>query len=157
VRQGIPGTGGNVPYGYTLVSKTDDRPQHIVVNEERAAVVKSMYDTYANTEIGVNELTRKMQESDTHPLRGGRWSRSTVHYILANSGYYGEIHYYTVRRVPATGSRPRHVKFKTVARDPSEQMTISVPAIVSRELWDRVQAKLDRNRKVYRNAPRVFG
>jgi site-specific DNA recombinase len=156
VRQGIPATGGNVPYGYTLVSKTDDKPQYIIVNEERAAVVRSLYETYANTEIGINELTRQMQLSDALPLRGGRWSRSTVHFILTNTAYYGEIHYYTVRRVPATGSRPRHVKFKTVERDPSEQMTISVPTILSRELWDKVQTKLERNKKVYRNAPRKY-
>ncbi|KKW19646.1 MAG: Site-specific recombinase [Parcubacteria group bacterium GW2011_GWA2_51_10] len=156
VRQGIPATGGNVPYGYALVSKTDNKPQHIIVNEERAAVVRWIYEIYANTEIGINELTRQMQISQALPSHGGRWSRSTVHFILTNTAYYGEIHYYTVRRVPATGSRPRHVKFKTVERDPSEQMTISVPSIVSRELWNKVQAKLERNKRVYRNAPRKY-
>ena len=156
VRQGIPATGGNVPYGYTFVSKTDDKPQYIIVNEERAVVVHQLYEIYANTEISINELTRKMQESDILPSRGNRWSRSTVHFILTNTAYYGEIHYYTVRRVPATGSHPRHVKFKTVERDPSEQMTISIPSIVSKDLWDKVQAKLERNKKVYRNTPRKY-
>lgn len=156
VRQGIPATGGNVPYGYTLVSKTDDKPQYIVLNEERAPIVREMYETYANTEIGINELTRKMQESNTLPLRGGMWSRSTVHFILTNTAYYGALNYYTVRRVPATGDRPRHVKFKTVPRDPSEQMTISIPPIVSKELWDKVQGKLEHNRRVYRHSPRKY-
>ena len=156
VRQGIPATGGNVPYGYRLVSKTEERPQHIVINEERAPLVRDMYEVYANTEIGINELTRKMQNSTTLPSRGNRWSRSTVHFILTNTAYYGEIHYYTVKRVPATGTRPRHVKFKTVERDPSEHMTISIPPIISRELWDKVQAKLNRNRKWYRNTPRKY-
>jgi site-specific DNA recombinase len=156
VRQGIPATGGNAPYGYTLVHKSETEPQRIVVHEERAAVVKSMFEKYAHTEIGVNELTRLMQESSTTPAHGGTWSRSTVHFILTNTAYYGEINYYTVRRVPATGSVPRHVKFKTVQRDPSEHMTISIPAIVTRELWDAVQAKLARNRRAYRNSPRKY-
>ncbi len=156
VRQEIPATGGNVPYGYTLVKKTDTKPQHIIINKERAAVVRHIYETYANTEIGINELTRKMQESDTLPSRGNKWSRSTVHFILTNTAYYGEIHYYTVRKVPATGKRPRHVKFKTVKRDPSEQITLSVPAIISKELWDKAQAKLERNKKRYRNPHRKY-
>jgi site-specific DNA recombinase len=156
VRQGIPATGGNVPYGYILVSKSETKPQYIIVDEGRAAIVRSMFERYAYTEIGVNELTRVMQESDSTPSRGGRWSRSSVHFILTNTAYYGEIHYYTVRRVPATGSVPRHVKFKTVERDPSEHMTISVPAIISKDLWDAVQRKLARNRRAYRNSPRKY-
>ncbi|MCK4553524.1 recombinase family protein [Candidatus Parcubacteria bacterium] len=156
VRQGIPATGGNVPYGYTHVKKTDTKPQHIIINEERAATVRYIYETYANTEISINELTRKMQESDTLPARGNRWSRSTVHFILTNTAYYGEIHYYTVRKVRATGNLPRHIKFKTVKRDPSEELTISVPPILSKDLWDRVQVKLGRNKKVYRNTPRKY-
>ena len=70
VRQGIPATGGNVPYGYTLVSKTDYAPQHIVVNEERAAVVRHLYETYETQKLASTTLREKCRKA-THCHRAG--------------------------------------------------------------------------------------
>ena len=152
VRQGfIPGGAALTPFGYTYVPRAATVPAHYVLNEEEAAVVRYIFETYANTETSLDKLTRTLEEKSVPSQTGRRvWDRSSLHKMLTNTAYYGVQWYYKIRRVPADNQRKGY-KSKIVHRDPADWLSVNVPAIVSRELFDRVQARIERNRKTYRN------
>jgi site-specific DNA recombinase len=147
-------TGGRA-YGYQSIPVDPAKPagrKRLVIDEQAAAVVREIFARYAGGEnmraIAEDLNARKMPSAGAHWKRetrrkDGRWLVSALHAILHNESYTGRMVY--GRRVfskdPDTGVR--------TAREvpPSEWIVNERPelAIVERELWDRVQARLGAN------------
>jgi site-specific DNA recombinase len=113
--------GGTVPMGYDL------RERKLLVNHEEARVVKQIFERYL--ELGsVRELKNDLEArgivsgikvSKTGNSRGGKpFSRGALYHLLSNPIYLGEIRH----------RRDRH---------PGQHQ-----ALISRELWERVQERL---------------
>ena len=147
-------TGGRA-FGYRSVAvdpaKPDER-KRLVIDEVSAAVVREIFARYARGETMkaiVQDLNaRKVPSAGAAWKRevrrkDGRWLVSALHAILHNEIYMGRMVYGRRQFVknPTTGKR--------VAREmpPSEWIVNNMPelAIVERELWDRVQARLGTN------------
>lgn len=147
-------TGGRA-FGYRSVpvdpAKPDER-KRLVIDEVSAAVVREIFARYARGEtmkaIAEDLNARKVPSAGAAWKRevrrkDGRWLVSALHAILHNEIYMGRMIYGRRQFVknPTTGKR--------VAREvpPSEWIVNDMPelAIVDRELWDRVQARLGVN------------
>ncbi len=121
--------GGRVPVGY------DVKDRKLISNEPEAAIVNQIYQRYLA--LGsVNKLKRELDakgiRSKVRVSKTGRksgdlpYSRGTLYNLLQNQIYLGEIPH-------------RNLAF------PGEHA-----AIVSRELWDQVQARLKANHQARR-------
>jgi site-specific DNA recombinase len=158
LRQGyLLGYGHNM-YGFTYVKKTPTSPAAYVVNEREAAVVRYIFQTYAKGDVGIIQITRHL-ESTGVPTREGRrlWHVPQVKYLLKNESDAGIRYFKTERYVKATRTTKYGVTYsyeKRVPRDRSEWIGIKIPAIIPKELFDRVQARIAFNRTSYRNAKR---
>lgn len=147
-------TGGRA-FGYRSVpvdpAKPDER-KRLVIDEVSAAVVREIFARYARGEtmkaIAEDLNARKVPSAGAAWKRevrrkDGRWLVSALHAILHNEIYMGRMAYGRRQFVknPTTGKR--------VAREVrrSEWIVNDMPqlAIVERELWDRVQARLGAN------------
>jgi len=73
------------PYGYDY---TDGR---LVVNNEQAAVVRRMFDTFAHQGKGVTAIAGRLNREAVPGNRGGQWSRSQVRRMLISRLYLGEV------------------------------------------------------------------
>ncbi len=155
-RQGILVSGVRPPYGYTYVKRNGDIPQHYLINEDEAKIVRLMYETYAVSEVSIYNVMKMLQDKKIPPPRRGTWVRSTVHRTLLNTAYYGVVYLNKGVWVPKTTDTRSYVKKQRQSRDESEWIPIKVPQIVSKELFDRVQAKLARHRRVFRNRHRKY-
>jgi site-specific DNA recombinase len=145
-------------YGYTYVKKTPSSPAAYVINEREAAIVRYIFETYAKGDVGVNQITRHLERTGV-PTREGRrlWHVAQVKYLLQNESYTGIRYFNTERYEKATRTTKYGVTYsygKRVPRDRSEWIGIKIPAIISKELFDRVQARIAYNRNSYRNAKR---
>jgi hypothetical protein len=82
------------------------------------------------------------------------WRRSFLKTMLNNETYLG-VKYYNQMRVIRQYANPiygiEHSTKKTTKRSREDWIGITVPAIVSQELFDKVQKRLEENRKQYRN------
>jgi len=116
--------GGTVPLGYDVDSR------RLVVNRTEAALVDHIYQRYLELgsvveladELNAQGHTNKLQQGASGPHRGGcSFRRGTLYHLLSNRIYLGQV----VHKGEAF---------------PGEH-----PAIVPRELWDAVQAKLKAN------------
>jgi len=147
-------TGGRA-FGYRSMpvdpAKPDQR-KRLVIDDVSAAVVREIFARYSRGETMkaiVEDLNARRVPSAGAAWKrearrsDGRWLVSAMHAILHNETYVGRVIYGRRQFVkhPTTGKR--------VAREapPSEWIVNDMPelAIVERELWDRVQARLGVN------------
>ncbi len=142
--------GGRV-YGYrTVREKAPPDPEHPraipVIDEIQAAVVCRIFQLYADS-YGLRQIASLLNEDgvpapydDAYRKQGGRgWGPGTIRFMLKNERYIGR--YVWKKRMwvtdPATGARTYRM------RGEDEWVTTEQPqlAIVSNDLWERVQAR----------------
>lgn len=161
---GRPGV--KCPYGYACQITDPHGTTHRISREEDFAVPKGwskilvpgdpveveavrwLFDTYASTDTGIAALAQQLNARGVPSPTGRGWKASTVAHILANDLYVGDTRFgrrssgQFVRLHDNGSVMVRHdissaLHEGTVRRNTHE-------AIVSRELWDRVQEKLNR-------------
>lgn len=156
-KQGRVNWGGNSPYGFKIIRRTDTMPQQILVDLNEATIVRQMYRWLVEEELSSyaiqNRLAEKAIPTRKENTRG--WCQSTVIGILRNSIYKGETYYNRTQAVDvkqAKGDagykrlRPGNLNGRG-ERPKEEWIKIAVPAILDPELWQMAQEQLARNRE----------
>ena len=148
---------GNPPYGYTYIHKTTTTPQHLVVNEAEAEVVRQIYRWCVEEQLSSYAIHRRLTMQGVPPRKSkhGRWAQSSVIEILRDSVYKGEAYYN--RTQPGDVRRPyglRGLKDRhpgngqgRTRRPQTEWIPVRVPALIDPETWERAQAQLVQNRE----------
>lgn len=142
-------------FGYDYQRKTPTSPPRMIVNEREAAIVRYVFETYARGGIGLDKIAQQLEDSGALTKKGKcLWRRSNLKVILRNETYVG-VKYYNKMRIVREYANPlygiKHSTRKRFDRSREEWVGIEVPAIISRELFDKVQARREKNRKQYRN------
>lgn len=114
-------TGGNIPLGY----KVEDK--HLVIEEHGARAVRMMYDMIADGKTKT-QVANHLNALGFRTTKGKPWNVSNLASSLGNTMYYGDYTYID----EVQGNIPRQC-----------------PAIISKELFDKVQAILDKNKHMY--------
>jgi DNA invertase Pin-like site-specific DNA recombinase len=157
--QGSVPTQGSRMYGYDYIRKTATAPGTLVLNEREAIVVRRIFRLYADGNMGLSRISRYLEERNAPRKTGAKpWHTQMVKNILKNHTYVGIKYFNTQHEVrqyanPLFGTG--QTKRKVIMRPREEWIGIQVPPIVSKELFDRVQARLDWNSRDYRNPKRV--
>ncbi len=159
--QGRVSVFGRAPYGYTYITKQHGHGEaRLEIHPVESQAVQLMFDLVANHNFTLSRVCRELESRGITTRTGrARWSPATVRGILKNSACFGEARYGKERLVPRKpGGRakrgdpavPRQTKV-AVATSPEEQVTIPVPAIVSRKIFDQVNERLNENRRRQRS------
>jgi site-specific DNA recombinase len=124
---------GYSPFGY--YKERHGRVTVLIVDEEEAALVRLIYYWYTVERVGVSEIQRRLHgipsplerkpELDKSKLylvktarEPGDWSTNSIYWILKNEAYAGSL---------------------TMYEDPDNPVTIEVPAIIDRDMWEAAQ------------------
>lgn len=146
--------GYQAKYGYRYVPKTKERNGYFVVNDKEARVVRMIFEWIGNDQMTINGVIRKLYELKIPPKKNKRptWAKGPINSMLKDSTYIG-LHYYNKTEAILT-EKAKHTKVyrkvnKTGRRmKPKEDwIPVSVPAIISKELFDKVQEQLKQNSK----------
>lgn len=124
------------PFGYFMKDK------NFVPHPEEAAIIKMIFNDYANG-VGKMAIARKINSMGVRTHRGNQFENRTVDYILNNPVYIGKI------RWNPTGHTDRDFK--------NENLIIKKgthEAIISDELWDKVQALNNDAKRKYKKHQR---
>jgi site-specific DNA recombinase len=123
------------PYGYT----TGERPGEFVMAEEKAAVVRRLFDSFA-AGSSMMDLARQLNKEAIPCPRGGRgWSDRTIRYMLQNPIYVGRLEY-GKSSVNSPQKKRLLGRHKTVYGAPRWAVVPdSVTPVVAPELWQTVQ------------------
>jgi site-specific DNA recombinase len=145
------------PFGYRVDPERPRDPLGVRLAEEEAAVVEQIFASYELEQASIYGVAVKLQSLGIPTPTGRvRWSVSTVRDILTNPIYSGRVFARKTRARMATNRRSPTQKIgraKVVCREvgPEDWIFVAnIPAVVSQERFDRVQAKLARNQKFAR-------
>lgn len=130
--------GGRPPLGYDI-----DDDGHYVVNEHEARAVRLIFELY-DRGFGYGKIINELHSLGYRTKRGGHFGKNSLHEILKNEKYMGVYVFNKVReRIPGLPRSNRRLK------PPEEVIRIpgAVPAIVSEDVFRRVQDKMDKRRQ----------
>jgi site-specific DNA recombinase len=142
------------PFGYGLDPDAPRNPAGVRLDEAQAAVVKEIFSLYIEEGATLWSIARHLHAQRIPTAHSKRqWALSTLRTILTNPVYTGRV--YSGRQVWGVGRR-RHSATHQVARSPRSRLSVArdnwtqvatVPAIISDEHFEMVQAKLARNKE----------
>lgn len=143
--------GQRAPYGYRKIETKEGKKKCHTLEPipEQAEVVKRIFEMYASG-LGAVKIADQLDSEHIPAPRGARWSPETIPLMLSNVHYLGKVKWNsrpTVRRVEegeVIVSRPRAEEFLVFEG--------KHPAIISQELWDKVQAikgKIPKNKNAH--------
>src|SRR6516165_6445079 len=157
-RRGSVNVLSGAPYGYRYVGKHEGGGEaRYQVMAEEARVVRKIFGWVGRERCSIGEVCRRLRR-DGIPTRTGKpaWDRATVWLILKNPAYRGKAAFgktrageYKPRRLRPQRGRPERPRrpVTTVETSQEDQIFIDVPALVSEELFEAVQAQLEENRQ----------
>jgi site-specific DNA recombinase len=147
---------GKAPYGYRYISKSERGGEAAYeIHEQQAAVIKQIFEWVGRDRVSIYEATRRLRDKDIPTPKGAAiWNRSAVWKMLKNPAYQGTAMYGKTRTgarrpqlKPQRGvSKPPRRSGSVYTTDRNEQIEITVPAIISQELFAAVQEQLSDNR-----------
>ena len=137
--------GGFAPYGYQLVNGK------LVINEEEAVAVRTIYDQYVNTDIGSNGISKYLENHGIRKIQrqNGKnplFDAHLVRLILKNPVYCGKIAYGRRKTEKVHGTRN---EYHLVEQDNFLLVDGLHEAIIPEDVWNAAQVKLAAQAKKY--------
>ncbi len=156
--------GPNPPYGYRYIPVSEPDGGRWVVNQTEADVVRSIYQWYTEEGLTITQIVDRLRAAgDQMPPRGKRWYYGTVQTILKQVAYTGRTYYNRTRTCHEAVGRPKKSGRGTLSqpshepRPREEWIEITVPPLVSEEVWQRAQEQMAMNKRFSsRNNKRHF-
>ena len=103
--------GGFAPYGYALIDGK------LVVNEEEAVAIRTIFDQYVNTDLGANGIAKYLENHGIHKIarQNGKnplFDAAPIRRIIQNPVYSGKISYGRRRTEKVHGTRNEYRQVK---------------------------------------------
>jgi site-specific DNA recombinase len=154
---GVVSVLGRAPYGYRFHGRrVGEGEARFEVIEEKAEVVRRIFRWVALDHLTLSAVCRRLFEAGIpSPTGKARWSRTSVHSLLANPAYVGQAmfgrHAAVPWRPPLRPARGRSLlpkrPLRNVPAPPERWITVPVPALVDAELFDGARIRLAENRQ----------
>lgn len=128
-------TGGTPPLGYQVSDG------HLIVCETEAATVRRIFKEYAAGRT-YREIIAGLNADGLTTRSGRSFGTNSLHDLLKNEKYIGTLVYGKAPR-KADGTRNSH------GQQPSDCIRLenAIPAIIEKEVWERVQIKMKKNQR----------
>lgn len=146
--------GNRPPYGYTRIKIKRDKGYTLTPHPEQAPVVRQIFSWYADglpdengavERLGICRIAEKLDSLHIQPQKGNTWSISSIRDILQNPTYVGKL------RWNWRAQQKRMESGQIVRSRPRADDYVLVdglhPAIISQDLFDRVQQLMSANNR----------
>ena len=145
------------PYGYRVDPAHPRDPAGVRLEPTEAAVVAELFSSYLQEGKSLKAVTQHLMDLGVASPGGRtRWNQATIRSMFTNPVYTGTVY---IGRSRPTEARQRHSALVPIGRDrgghtqtTQEEWTAvtQVPAIITQEQFDLVQAKLSHNQQFAR-------
>ena len=140
------------PYGYRLHPERPRDPTGVRIEPAEAAIVAEIFAGYLKDGIGLIRVAEQLYAQQVlSPTGKSRWGLSSLRGILTNPAYTGQVYagrmHYRPPKIRRSATHPIGHPHDSAVLAPREEWipVAKIPAIVSQEQFDLVQAKLDKN------------
>ena len=136
------------PYGYELtrVQVGKKKLPSLKIDEDKAKVVRMIYDWYVNEDIGHQRIASRLDEMGIKPTRVSHWNSKSIAKILSNEHYLGKIKYFA-NKIDYVVENQEVKKKKVAVEDYQLQDGMHEP-IIDDDIFYRAKAKSDKNPKI---------
>lgn len=145
--------GGTPPYGYKLelsgeISKHGRALHHLVIEPERAEVVKYIYELSLNKEYGSAKIAQILNCHEVYKKMAPKdyWKSGTVTSILTNPIYTGRTAYKRREKVNGKFKRLNSEKW-IIASEPNQKLMV-----IDDDIWNKVQERRERRGSKYKKS-----
>ncbi len=145
------------PYGYLLDLEHPRDASKVSLDPVKSEIVRQIFSWYTDTQkrYSLYWIAKKLSDEGVPTPKGGiRWNVSTIRGILRSPAYAGMAYSGRTRSVPAKSRKSALQPVgsgESVEPAPQEDwIGIPVPAIVSQEMYDAAQRRLDENKQMAR-------
>lgn len=140
------------PYGYRVDPDHPREPALLQLDTADAVMVLQMFEEYLEPRSTLYSIAKRLSDLGIPtPTGKPRWNVSSLRWILTNTAYVGRALTNRTYSVPAKHRKsamlPAGPGVGWAWRPEEDWIVVPVPAIVSQEIFDRVQAKLSTNQK----------
>ncbi len=126
--------GGVMPYGYSRLNKK------LVINEKEAKNLQAIFNKYINLE-SLRGVTHWLNSNSYKTRNGLTWATSSIRRVLSNPTYIGKTWYNKRVSSKTTHRLKNRPKEEWIVEDGKHE------AIITKEIYDKVQAILERQFK----------
>jgi site-specific DNA recombinase len=142
------------PYGYRYILVSEPNGGSWEAHPLEQEAVRYIYTTYAEKGLPIGKITAALNENSAQmPARCGYWRYSTVQAILKQPAYTGKTHYNRTRLghdavgLPKKSGRGINHSPTRQPRPREEWIAMNVPPLITEDLWQKAQERLETNRK----------
>ena len=140
-------------YGYTYEPESST----LIMNEEEAKVIRLIFHSYVQERLSLVKLADRLNRLGIVRPGSSRWRESGLGRLLRSETYAGTLWQNRWRQEKVSRKPGQKPKIKKSLRAKSEQIPVSVPAIIPRDVWDSAQRRLEENLKLaQRNTKREY-
>ncbi|HEV2403207.1 MAG TPA: recombinase family protein, partial [Candidatus Saccharimonadales bacterium] len=142
----------------------------LVINKEEAKVVRMVFDWIGNEGISLKEVIRRLFDMGIPPKKRKRlnWTSGPITRLARNESYTGRYFWFKAEAVVPKNPQAKTQKYQyrhtlktSRRRKPKEEwLPLKIPRIIDDEIYERVQAQLDKNAtfaKRNKKNPYLFG
>lgn len=141
------------PYGYDKITIIDNKRKcpTLAINEERANIVRSIFEWYVNENIGTQVVADRLNDLGITPPKGAMWTPDAIRTILENPIYIGMVRWNTRKAVHVVRDG-EIVKTRPVnQQDDNILVKGRHEPVISEELFYAAQAKRGRTHRACAN------
>jgi len=140
-------------YGYTYEPESST----LIINEEEAKVIRLIFHSYVQERLSLVKLADRLNRLGIVRPGSRRWRESGLGRLLRSETYAGTLWQNRWRQEKVSRKPGQKPNIKKSLRAKSEQIPVSVPAIIPRDVWDSAQRRLEENLKLaQRNTKREY-
>ncbi len=156
-------TARTAAYGYRLVNanggeENAKKDTHYAFNEPEADVMRQIFQWLIEDRATLVWISRELVRRGVKPPKRSRtWETSTLQMLVRNTVYKGEFYAHRKQEVKQLDLKTGKTIIRRVMRPRSEWILVSVPALVSPQVWDEAQRVIRENKtKSLRNSKREY-
>ena len=124
-------------YGYRRVPRIAGQGAHLEVYEAEANIVRDIFRDYVQHNASIRQLTRRLNDEGVcSPSGKDVWGCSTIGRLLRNEAYVGRVYF---NRRESIAKRENKKGMRQVDRPREQWIAISVPAIISEDIFEAAQ------------------
>jgi site-specific DNA recombinase len=134
------------PFGYVRIPRRDGVAPHVEIDENKAAVVRRIFDLYTKQGCTVRQIAKKLTLQGTQAPGGGReWNFNIVDRILHNEAYVGTLYYNRYNCAAIEGTHGH--KSQRILRPKEEWIPISIPPLIDLETFHQAEIRVKENQR----------
>ena len=131
-----------VVFGRSLMGY-DVKDGKLSIEPEGAELIRLIFQKYAVEQVGTAEIVRFLNREGYRTYHGGVWKSRAIIKILKNEKYVGDL----VQKKTYTPDYLTHEKRSNRGQVPQIRIKNHHEPIISREVWDLAQKRLEKNNK----------